>query len=364
MKLAEKQAKKAIFIAGDNPRVGCVIVNDGKVVGQGFTQAPGHAHAEIMALQEAGSRAKGSTVFVTLEPCSFHGRTPPCADALITADVKKVVIGKSDPHPQVSGNGIEALKATGIDIEIHSLSKSGEKLNSGFFKRMQTGLPFVRVKLAQSLDGRTAMANGDSVWITGEKARQDVQVWRGRSQAILTGVETVIHDDCRLTVRPETFPKKFIKFPQHFDKIQPLRVILDTHLRTPMTARILSQSGRTVIMTTSDEQPRISALKKAGVEIVNMKPGSKGRIDIAAVLKWLGDEKINDVLVEAGATLAGQIIANKHADQLIVYTAPVLMGSSARPLLELDIEQMAQRHHIANTKVKKIGKDWRIIADL
>ncbi|NNC38897.1 MAG: bifunctional diaminohydroxyphosphoribosylaminopyrimidine deaminase/5-amino-6-(5-phosphoribosylamino)uracil reductase RibD [Hyphomonadaceae bacterium] len=364
MKLAEKQAKKVLFLTGDNPRVGCVIVNDGKVVGQGFTQAPGEAHAEIMALNEAGAKAKGSTVFVTLEPCSFHGRTPPCADALVKASVRKVVIGQMDPHPNVSGNGCEILKQAGIEVETQPLSKKAKGLNRGFLNRMETGLPYVRVKLAQSLDGRTAMANGDSVWITGKKARQDVQVWRGRSQAILTGVDTVIHDDCRLTVRPNNLPKKFRKYAHRFDEEQPLRVILDTNLRTPPDAKILAHTGRTVIITATDDNDKIEALKNAGAEIHTMPKDENGRIDLTDVLKWLGQENINDLLVEAGATLAGQFISNKLANQLIVYTAPVLMGSSARPLLELDIDQMAHRHHIANTKVKKIGKDWRIIADL
>jgi diaminohydroxyphosphoribosylaminopyrimidine deaminase/5-amino-6-(5-phosphoribosylamino)uracil reductase len=364
MKLAEKQARKSIFITGDNPRVGCVIVKNDKVVGEGFTQHPGGAHAEVMALKDAGPEAKGGTAYVTLEPCSFHGRTPPCADALITANIKKVIIGSLDPHPKVSGNGRSKLEEAGIVVESVDLSKKAQKLNRGFMHRMKTGLPFVRIKLAQSLDGRTAMANGDSVWITGEKARQDVQFWRGRSQAILTGIETVLHDDCRLTVRPDDLPKKYRKLPHRFDVEQPMRVILDTHLRLPLDAKIISQIGRTILMMASNDAGKIAKLESLGIEVLNMPTGKNGRIALAPVLEWLGDQDVNDLLVETGATLAGQFIANNLANQLIVYTAPVLMGSSARPLLELDIEQMDQRHHIANTKLKRIGDDWRLIADL
>jgi len=243
MRMAETQAGKAIFITGDNPRVGCVIVKNNEILGKGFTQEPGGAHAEVMALREAGDKAHDATIYVTLEPCSFTGRTPPCADALIKAGLKKVVIGCQDPHPKVSGSGIQKLKDAGILVEMQALSKKAERLNVGFMHRMKTGLPFVRVKLAQSLDGRTAMANGDSVWITGEKARKDVQVWRARGQAILTGIDTVLSDDCRLSVRPDDFPKKYRKYPHHFDKHQPMRVVLDTNLRMPNDAKIVKQKG-------------------------------------------------------------------------------------------------------------------------
>lgn len=223
-----------------------------------------------MALEEAGSSVQGATVYVTLEPCNFHGRTPPCTDALIDAGVKKIVIGCLDPHPKVSGNGRNKLEEAGIEVEELPLSRKAENLNCGFMHHMKTGLPFVRVKLAQSLDGRTAMANGDSVWITGEKARKDVQVWRGRSQAVLTGIETVLHDDCRLTVRPGEFPKKYYKLPHRFENEQPLRVILDTHLRTPLDAKIIAQSARTIVMTSSKDEDKIRALENVGAEVINM----------------------------------------------------------------------------------------------
>jgi diaminohydroxyphosphoribosylaminopyrimidine deaminase/5-amino-6-(5-phosphoribosylamino)uracil reductase len=363
MKLAARQAKMALFITGDNPRVGCVLVRDDHIVGQGFTQRPGEAHAEIMALKQAGAAAKGATAYVTLEPCSHDGRTPPCADALIKAGVKKVVIGKIDPNPKVSGSGRAKLEAAGIEVCEIELSKKADALNRGYFHRMQSGLPFVRVKLAQSLDGRTAMANGDSVWITGKKARQDVQVWRGCSQAILTGVETVLHDDCRLTVRPEDFPKKYKSYPHPFDHQQPLRIILDTKLRTPVNAAILTGTGRMIIFTASKDEEAKAALTDAGAKVIDM-PINMGRIDLNSVLKWCGEQHINDLFVEAGATLAGQFVGQKLVNQLIVYTAPTIMGSSARPLMDLNIEEMAHRHHIHDVKLKRLGKDWRIIADI
>jgi diaminohydroxyphosphoribosylaminopyrimidine deaminase/5-amino-6-(5-phosphoribosylamino)uracil reductase len=363
MKLAAKQAKKALFVAGDNPRVGCILVKDGKVVGTGFTQAPGDHHAEIMALNESGDMAKGATCYVTLEPCSFHGRTPPCAEALVDAGIAKVIIGAEDPHPKVSGAGKSILEKAGIEVEFSPLAPKHRALNRGFFHRMETGLPFVRLKMAQSLDGRTAMADGDSVWITGDKARRDVQVWRGRSQAILTGVDTVLQDDCRLTVRPENFPKKYANLDHKFDTDQPLRAVLDTHLRTPVTANILQGPGRKIIITASKDEAKIKGLEKAGAEVVNSPKNDDGRIELGPVLKYLGDLCINDVLVECGATLAGQFIEKKLVNQLILYTAPVLMGSSARPLFSFSIEEMVQRHHITNVKFKRLGKDWRILAD-
>lgn len=364
MKLAAKQAKKALFITGDNPRVGCIVVKNGKIVGKGHTQRPGEAHAEIMALNQAGKHAVGATVYVTLEPCSHYGRTPPCAEALIEANISQVWVGRHDPNPDVSGSGIQKLRSADIKVEEIRISKKANSLNIGFFTRMETGLPWVRVKMAQSLDGRTAMANGDSVWITGEKARQDVQMWRGRSQAILTGVETVLADDCRLTVRPEYLPKKYKKLGHHFGQSQPLRVILDTSLRTPPHAKILSGTGRTIIMTAAPQSQNAEALKNAGVEIVEIPTGVDGRMHLSEVLKWLANAHVNEVLVEAGATLAGQFVAQNLANQLIIYTAPALMGSSARPLFELDIEEMAQRRHIHNVELKSLGRDWRILADL
>jgi len=360
MKLAAKQARKSLFISGDNPRVGCVIVNDGIVVGSGFTQTPGGAHAEIMALNDAGDKANGATCYVTLEPCSFEGRTPPCADALVNAGISKVVIGAIDPHPKVSGAGKAILEKADIKVETTPLSNKDLALNRGFFHRMKTGLPWVRIKLAQSLDGRTAMANGDSVWITGKKARKDVQVCRGRSQAILTGIETVLQDDCRLSVRPESFSKKYKKLDHTFGANQPMRIILDTHARIPETAKVLEGPGRKIIMIGPKTKPSFS---KSGVEFIEMPLGDDGRIDLNAVLKWIGDQKINDLFVECGATLAGAFIQNRLANQLIVYTAPVLMGSSARPLFNFSIEEMAQRHHITNVKIKRLGKDWRVLAD-
>jgi diaminohydroxyphosphoribosylaminopyrimidine deaminase/5-amino-6-(5-phosphoribosylamino)uracil reductase len=227
---------------------------------------------------------------------------------------------------------------------------------------MKTGQPFVRLKMAQSLDGRTAMKNGDSHWITGKQARRDVQYWRARSHAVLTGIETVLLDDCRMTVRVNELPKKYQKLPNDFESYQPMRVILDTHLRTPLDAKILSSVGRRVIMTSSSNANKIEQLKNYGVEVVQI-PKNKDKLDLQAALKWLGDAQINELLVEAGATVAGAFIQQKLVNQLILYTAPVIMGSSARPLFEINIEEMNKRLHINTFSIKKMGKDSRMMAD-
>lgn len=362
MGLALKLAEKGLFTTGVNPRVGCVIVKDNKIIGKGYHKKYGQAHAEVFALAEAGKDAKGSTVFVTLEPCSHVGKNPPCADALIKASVKQVVICNSDPNPLVAGKGVEKLEKAGIRVVQDVLGQQGFPLNIGFFQRMQFNVPWVRLKMAQSLDGRTAMKNGDSVWITGEHSRRDVQYWRARSQAILTGIKTVMIDDCRLTVRPESFREKHKKLPNNFYRQQPMRVILDTQLQISVDASILRTRGRCVIMTASNDHQKILWLNRLGAETIQMPLADDGKIDLKAVLKWLGEEKINELLVEAGATLAGQFLQQKLINELIIYTAPVIMGSSARPLFELDIEEMNKRLHINVFKMEQLGEDWRINA--
>lgn len=370
MKRALKLAKKGLFTTGSNPCVGCVLVKNGTIIGEAYHQFKGEAHAEVLALNQAGELAKGCTAYVTLEPCSHYGANPPCADALIKAQVKRVVICNSDPNPLVNGQGVQKLKQAGIEVEEAVLESKGFQLNCGFLTRMQTGLPFVRLKMAQSLDGRTAMQNGDSYWITGEKARSDVQYWRARSQAIVTGVETVLQDDCRLTVRVPSLPKKHQKLPHVFDKQQPMRVVLDSNLRIPVDAKILQNNARRVIFThddssNQDKSQKIKQLKEQGVEVICLKPSAQNRrIDLQALLKWLAQEQVNELLVETGATLAGEFIRQKLVQQLIVYTAPVIMGSSARPLFQLDIEEMQSRLHIDDFTIKRLGKDWRLLANL
>jgi len=362
MEKAFELAKLGLFTTGENPRVGCVLVKDGSIIGQGFHLRAGEAHAEVHALQEAGDQARGSTAYVTLEPCCHHGKTPPCSQALIDAGVKRVVVANTDPNDLVGGQGLQQLKDAGIEVITGILAELGEDLNAGFFKRMRTGLPLVRCKLAQSLDGRTAMASGESYWITGEAARADVQHWRGRSGAIITGVETVIQDDCRLTVRPESLPEEDQNKPNFFSQQQPLRVIIDSRLRTPLSAKILQQQP--VLMVCSQaSQERKRAFIEAGCAVESM-PGLNQRVDLSAVLRYLGEQGINEVLVEAGATLAGAFVKDKLVDELVIYTAPVLMGASGRPLLDFHIDKMADRLHIHTISMKPFGQDWRLRATL
>jgi diaminohydroxyphosphoribosylaminopyrimidine deaminase/5-amino-6-(5-phosphoribosylamino)uracil reductase len=364
MKRALKLAKKGLFTTAQNPRVGCVIVKSGKIVGEGFHETVGLAHAETFALSQAGDLARGSSVYVTLEPCSHTGKNPPCAENLIKAEVKKVYICNEDPNPLVDGNGISKLENAGIKVIKGIKSPKGRSLNCGFFHRMRTGLPFVRLKMAQSLDGRTAMKNGDSCWITGKKARSDVQYWRARSQAILTSIETVLKDDCSLTVRQNELPKKHRKKANYFATQQPMRIILDTKLRIPLDAKVLKDDARRIIFTCSDDKKKIKSLENLGIEIISGFRDANNRIDLSSVLKWLGNEQINELFVEAGATLAGQFVHQNLVQQLLIYTAPVIMGQSAKPLFEINIEDMNHRLHIDNFKIKQIGKDWRLSANL
>lgn len=368
MKQALRLAGNGLFTTGVNPRVGCVIVKNGVIIGEGFHETTGGPHGEVNALASVQGSTEGANVYVSLEPCCHQGLTPPCTDNLIKAKVSAVIICNTDPNPLIATGGIQTLRAAGITVTHGLLAKEGRKLNPGFFARMQTGLPFVRVKLAQSLDGRTAMASGESYWITGKKARRDVQYWRARSHAIITGIGTVLQDDCRMSVRADELPKKHKNLPHRFDTYQPMRVVLDTHLRIPPSAKILQTSGRCVVMTSTKDSTKITALQKQGAEIINM-PLAKaengiGKLDLKAVLTWLGREKVNEVLVEAGAVLAGQFIINKLADELIIYTAPILMGGSARPLIDIKIDTMKERLHLKKMKLKHLGRDWRIIASL
>lgn len=363
MNKALKLAKKGLFTTTVNPRVGCVLVSRGHIVGKGYHKRVGEAHAEVFAIENADEFAEGATAFVTLEPCSHFGKNPPCADALIKAKVKKVVVCNLDPNPLVAGKGIEKLKAAGIKVKTGKFRKKGEQLNIGFFHRMKTGLPFVRLKMAQSIDGRTAMASGESYWITGEQARQDVQYWRARSQAILTGIETVLQDDCRLTVRPGDLPKNYRSFPHDFEVYQPIRVVLDTHLRINLNVKILQGLGRKVVMTASSNEKKITRLESLGVEVIKI-PTIEDKIDLKAALKWLGEQQINELLVETGATLAGSFMQQNLINQLILYTAPVIMGCSGRPLFEINIEKMQERLILNDFKIKTLGQDWRLIAEL
>ncbi len=360
MKKALKLASKGVFTTGANPRVGCVVVKGGQIIASAYHQRVGEPHAEALALQQAGEKAAGSTVYVTLEPCSHVGKNPPCADALIKAQVKRVVVCNDDPNPLVSGQGFAKLQAAGIEIVSGILANKGRDLNRGFLHRMETGLPWVRCKLAQSLDGRTAMASGESFWITGKEARADVQYWRGRSGAIITGIGTVLQDDCQLDFRPDDLSGKHRK--NLVDEVsQPLRVVIDSQFRIPTEARILARPGQVLLVTATENQLKQQRLEQLGVTVKVMR-SADAKVDLHQVIRYLGMHEINEVLLESGATLAGAMMSADLLDEFIIYTAPVIMGSTARPLLKISIEEMVSRHHIKAISSKAIGKDWRLRA--
>lgn len=348
MRRALALAEGGRYTAAPNPLVGCVLVRDGAVVGEGYHRRAGEGHAEVNALLEAGPRAGGATAYVTLEPCAHHGRTPPCTEALIGAGVARVVAAMQDPNPQVAGKGLALLREAGIDVECGLLADEAAALNPGFIKRMATGRPYVRVKMAQSLDGRSALADGAARWITGPAARADVQRWRARSQAIVTGIGTVLADDPQLTVRlPEVAS-------------QALRVVLDSALCLPPTARLLREPGSTLVATCQVDAPQAAALTAAGAQIVTL-PAGAGRIDLGALLDELGRRQCNEVLVEAGPRLAGAFLAAALVDELIVYIAPHLLGHDARPAFELPpVTRMDARLDLEPLDVLSFGPDLRL----
>jgi diaminohydroxyphosphoribosylaminopyrimidine deaminase/5-amino-6-(5-phosphoribosylamino)uracil reductase len=348
-------AERGLYTTSPNPRVGCVLVQpdklagSGKLLAEGWHERAGKAHAEVHALRAAGAAAKGATAYVTLEPCSHHGRTPPCADALIAAGVARVVIAMQDPNPQVAGQGIARLQSAGIEVECGLMEASARTLNPGFVARMTRGTPWLRSKIAMSLDGRTALNNGESQWITGASARRDGHHWRARSCAVLTGIGTVLADNAQLSVRDVVTTR------------QPLRVVLDSQLRMPRDARIL-QGGGTLIYTTSKDAQKISMLKKAGAEVAVL-AAVQGRIDLAACLQDLAARGCNEVLVEAGFTLNGALLQAGLIDELVLYMAPQLLGDMARGMAQLgELTKLDQRIELAWQDVRQIGQDLRIIA--
>ncbi len=374
MAQALRLAERGIYTTSPNPRVGCVLVRDGKVVGEGWHERAGEPHAEIHALHAAGEAAHGATAYVTLEPCSHHGRTPPCADALIQAGVARVVVAVQDPNPHVAGQGIAKLCAADITVECGLMEAAARELNIGFFARMTRGMPWLRSKIAMSLDGRTALNNGESKWITGAAARQDVQRWRARSCAVLTGIGTVQADDPQLNVRDiET---------SH----QPLRVVVDSQLRMPPDARILSAEHapsltlppgerehipsplgrcageRVVVYTATHDAQKISALEKSGAHVVVL-PDAHGRVDLNAVLRDLAARGCNEVLVEAGSKLNGALLKAGLVDELVLYLAPQLLGDMARGMARLgELTSLDQRIELEWKDVRNVGKDLRIVA--
>ena len=352
MARALRLAERGLFSATPNPRVGCVLVNDGGIVGEGWHRKAGEAHAEIHALQAAGALAHGASAYVTLEPCSHQGRTPPCADVLIQAGVTRIVAAMQDPNPQVAGQGLARLRAAGVSTECGLLEISARELNCGFIARMTRGLSWVRLKVAASLDGKTALDNGTSQWLTGPSARQDTHRWRARACAILSGSGTVRADDPQLSVRDVATAR------------QPLKVIVDRHLSLSPEARLLS-GGAVLVATASiggEQAPRAEALRRRGAEIIAL-PGAGGAVDLPALLRELAQRGVNELHVEAGAGLNGALLAAGLVDEVLIYLAPCLVGRAVHGLFNAPLLQSlsdAARLHIRDLRM--VGADVRILA--
>ena len=359
MARALRLAERGLYTTDPNPRVGCVLVKDGQIIGEGWHRRAGEPHAERLAIAAAGELTAGATAYVSLEPCNHHGRTPPCAEALIKAGVARVVAAIDDPNPLVAGKGLTILREAGIDAVAGLMADAAEELNSGFFKRMREGVPLVRCKLAMSLDGRTAMANGESQWITGDAARRDVQLLRARSSAIVTGAGTVLADDPSMNVRLAFDELDGVERAE--DVRQPLRIVLDTRLRISPRAKMLQLPGETLIVCGEGAPAETEEeLRTAGADVERL-PQLGGRIDLAATLKVLAAREVNEVLIESGATLAGQALQAGLVDELLVYVAPHLMGHEARELVSLPgLSQMLDRLHLRYRDVRMVGGDMRL----
>ncbi|WP_211365166.1 bifunctional diaminohydroxyphosphoribosylaminopyrimidine deaminase/5-amino-6-(5-phosphoribosylamino)uracil reductase RibD [Pseudoxanthomonas taiwanensis] len=345
MARALELAERGLYTARPNPAVGCVIARDGRVVGEGWHPRAGEPHAEVFALRQAGEAARGATVYVTLEPCAHHGRTPPCADALVAAGVARVVAAVRDPVPQVDGAGFARLRAAGVEVASGLLEAQARELNRGFLARVQRGRPWLRVKLAASLDGRTALASGESKWITGEQARADVQHWRARSGAILTGADTVLADDPALTARVQA------------EVVPPLRVVVDSRLRSLARARVRDGAAPTLYLHAPDVVP------PAGLQAeFAAVPLRDGHLDLEVALRLLGERGINEVQVEAGPVLCGALLRAGLVDELLLYQAPLLLGDAARPLFAgLGIGSMAGRLRFRLMDEARLGEDRRLL---
>ncbi|HYG31501.1 MAG TPA: bifunctional diaminohydroxyphosphoribosylaminopyrimidine deaminase/5-amino-6-(5-phosphoribosylamino)uracil reductase RibD [Methylophilaceae bacterium] len=353
MTRALRLAEQGLYTTMPNPRVGCVIAKNGNIIAEGVHLYAGQPHAEAHALHAAGEAARGADVYVTLEPCSHHGRTPPCADALIKAGVNRVIAAMQDPNPLVAGSGLAKLAAQRIATASGLMEAQARALNPGFISRMTRGRPFIRTKIAASLDGRTALASGISQWITGDPARSDVQHWRARSCAILTGISTVLADDPLMTVRqPELVEQKQGR--------QPLRVVLDSRLKIPKEAKIL-QDSHTLVVYASDPGSRADGLLQAGVELLQL-PGADGRVSLQGLIEALAQREINEVLVEAGAVLNGALQALNMIDEYLIYYAPVLLGDAGKGMFSLALTDMSQRHQLEIVDVRYVGSDMRVQA--
>lgn len=363
MEQALALARLGRYTTMPNPRVGCILVKNGRVIGRGWHEIAGEGHAEVVALADAKRTVEGATAYVTLEPCSHFGKTPPCCDLLIESGVAAVVIAMTDPNPDVSGEGVKRLEDAGITVINGVLEESARQLNQGFIKRMETGLPHVRCKMAMSLDGRTSMASGESQWITGSDAREKVQQLRAESCAIVTGIGSILRDDSSLTVRIEQFGK--LEPGVNRDNLiarQPLRIVVDSNLRIPLDARVLSQPGKTIIATSVRSIDKEEELKRRwGVECVFL-PDESGRVDLEMLLRWLAEMQCNEVLVEAGSMLAGGFLENNLIDEFTLFMAPSLMGCTAKGLFDLPLESLSDRIQLQIKNIYAVGKDWCIEA--
>lgn len=355
MARALELARKGRYSTHPNPRVGCVIVRDGQVVGEGWHVRAGEPHAEVHALRAAGELARGATAYVTLEPCSHHGRTPPCADALVNAGVARVVAAMQDPNPEVAGRGLQRLAQAGIDTHGGVLEGEAWAINKGFLKRMEHGLPYVRVKLAMSLDGRTAMASGESQWITGPAARSAVQRLRAESSVVLTGADTVLADDARLTVRAAELGLDAEQTALAMSR-PPLRVLIDGRLRVPLDAPFF-KAGPALVATCAAVEEQYAN----GPECLIV-PGPDGQVDLRRLLLELAARGVNEVLVEAGPRLAGAFAQQGLVDEYQIFVAGKFLGSSARPLLDWPLAQMSQAPLLKIIEMRAVGDDWRVTA--
>lgn len=348
MAQALRLAEKGMYTTTPNPRVGCVVVKDGSVVGEGWHLRAGEPHAEVIALNQAGNKAQGATAYVTLEPCNHHGRTPPCVESLIAARVGRVVAAMRDPNPK-AGHGFERLQAAGVQTEWGPLETQARELNIGFVTRMTRGRPWIRVKIAAGLDGKTALENGVSQWITGPAARRDAHHWRARSCAVMTGIGTLRDDDPRLNVRDVETSR------------QPLKVVVDSRLRIALTARIF-ESGNVLIATASNDEGKIAAIKSKGAEVVVL-PNAEGKVDLEKLTLELGSRGLNEVLVEAGINLHSALLRAGVIDEVLLYLAPALLGDRARGMFDLGaLAQMEDAPRLDICQVRQIGDDLRILA--
>jgi len=344
-------ARRGLYTTTPNPRVGCVVVKGGVVVGDGWHEKAGLPHAEVLALKAAGERARGAALYLNLEPCSHHGRTPPCVDAIIEAGVKRVVAAIGDPNPKVAGAGFAKLRAAGIAVEQGLREDEARELNIGFLARMTRGRPWVRMKIAASLDGRTALANGKSQWITGEAARGDGHRWRARACAVLTGFGTVRDDDPQLNVRGVDTPR------------QPLKIVVDSKFETSPSARLLKE-GKTLVVGAVDDAKRIAALKAAGAEVAVI-PNDGGKVELFKLMKELARRELNEIHIEAGTKLNGSLLQAGVVDELLVYLAPSLIGDSGRGMFNLpELIDLSQTTALKVREVERVGEDLRILARL